>query len=246
MRAHFARLLLILPLVFSLGAFADLPELDLPPAAPDPAVRATASTDATTEYKRWFILIPAFVVHGLDPTGGANRYMPRRLVPSGRSVATPGIGAEFQGRSSFEAAVAFVKDCYDNPAGTLQIGQHFRLREVWDLGYSIGLYIRKTPIACYTSTVTTTTTSAPTPPGINLGGGRRAQPSRTNTLTSTQCAFQDNLPFRYTTRVGAGYMDVIPTPFLHASVRLYHGPFDLHVMAISNFYLNEFLLSVPF
>lgn len=98
--------------------------------------------------------------------------------------------------------------------------------------------------------VTTTTPgnqqSTPIPPGLNLGGGRRAQPARTNTLTTTSCAFEDNLPLRYTTRVGSGYMDVIPTPFLHASARVLHGPFDLWLKVISNFYLNEIGLSIPF
>ena len=238
------RLLPLFILCLSLTCFAEDSSLELD-LDDDPAPTAPVPAALDSEYKRWFVLLPAFVVHGLDPTGGANQYMPRRIVPSGRSVATPGLGFEYQGRSSFEAAAAFVKDCYDNPAGTVQIGQHFRVSRAWDLGYSVGLYIRQTPIACYTSTVTTTT-PATNPPGRNLGGGRRAQPARTNTLTSTSCAFQDNLPFRYTTRVGGGYMDIIPTPFLHASVRLYHGAFDLHLLSISNFYLNEFLLSIPF
>ena len=218
------------------------------PTPPAPLIRAPAAVDPAPDYARWFLIVPAFVVHGFTPTGGANENMPRRIVPSGQSVFTPGVGAEYQGRSGFEAAAAFVKDCYDNPAGALQIGQHFRFSEVWDIGYSVGLYVRQTPIACLTRTVRVTeNATGPTPgPGFNLGGGRRAQPAKTNTFSSTSCVFEDNLPLRYTTRVGDGYMDVIPTPFLHASVRVLHGPVDVHLKMISNVYLNEFGLSFPF
>ena len=216
----------------ALETLDDEPALTKPSPPPKPTL--TIAAPAKSPDKRWYVIIPAFVVHGIDPSGGANQYMPRRMTADGRFVSTPGLGLEFQGHRGFEMALAFVKDCYDNPAGAIQVGQHWRVGTGWDVGYSFGLYVRKTPILCMTSKVTTTMQ------------GRRGQPTRTNTLTSTRCAFQDNLPLRYTTRAGGGYMDIIPTPFLHASARVYHGAFDIYVKAISNFYLNEFGLSIPF
>jgi hypothetical protein len=191
----------------------------------------------------WIFLLPAFVVHGVSPTKEAASDMPRKLDSTGRSVATPGFGFEYRGQKSFDFVTAFVKDCYDNYAGTIQVGQSFKWRETSEYGYTLGLYVRQTPISCLTQTVTETSGGG----GVGIGPIGSHTPPHTNTFTSRQCLFQDNLPFRYTTKAGNGYIDIIPTPFLNFSTQLYHrGSFDVNFKLMSNIYLNEFGLSFPF
>lgn len=201
------------------------------PPPPDPMLLPKPPPE---EFRRWSVLLPAFVVHGEDPINGVNDHMPRRLDPNGRSVATPGLGVEFQALNSFDALVAYIRDCYDHPAGTAQIGQHFHWGPAFDFGYTAGLYVRQTPISCLISTVTQT------------WGGVGGTPLHTNTFSHTRCQFEDNFPWRYTFKWGDNYVDFIPTPFLNFSVRLYHGPVDVRVKFISNYYLNEVGLQIPF
>lgn len=206
-------------------------QLSIPPP-PDPML--LPPPEPFEEPKRWSVLLPAFVIHGEDPLGGVAQNMPRRVDPSARMVVTPGLGIEYQGLSSFDALAAYIRDCYDDPAGTVQIGQHFHWGPAIDFGYTVGLYVRQTPISCLISTVTQTS------------GGSRGVPRHTNTFSYTQCQFEDNFPWRYTFKWGDHYVDFIPTPFLNFSARLYHGLFDLQVKFISNYYLNEFGVQIPF
>lgn len=203
-----------------------------------PPVTQQTLNPAPSGPSRWSVLIPAFVIHGQAPTGGVNEQMPRRVDNGGRSVVTPGVGLEFRGQSSLNAVAAFIKDCYDDPAGTLQVGQYWRVGRATDIGYTVGLYIRETPIACYTETFTTTT------PATGVGPNR--QPRRTNTFTNTQCGFADNFPVRYTTSWAGTYVDIIPSPFFNFATELFRVPFAVELRFMTNFYLNEFGLSIPF
>jgi len=186
---------------------------------------------------KWIFLLPSFVVHGEQPTNGISEEMPRKLDAGGRAVATPGFGFEYQGEKSLNAVFAFVKDCYNHYATALQVGQYFKINEAFHYGYTLGLYVRETPLNCYTRTTGSTGTGP---------GSRPGAPSRTNSFTSTTCEFADNLPFRYTFKSSGQYFDVIPTPFLNVSARLYHGAFDVHLKVMSNYYLNEVGLAIPF
>lgn len=196
---------------------------------------------SATRASHWSVLVPAFVVHGLAPTESVAEYMPRKLDRGGRSVVTPGIGFEYKGDESFNALAAYVRDCYDHSAGTLQVGQTFKLGKYFEYGYTLGLYIRETPIMCLTET--STSGSAAEGPGRGPGG---RSPRSVNTLTTTTCAFSDNLPLRYTFKSGDGYIDIIPSPFLNFSTQIYRGSFQVNLKVASNFYLNEFGLEIPF
>ena len=54
-------------------------------------------------------------------------------------------------------------------------------------------------------------------------------------------AFSQNSNFEKT----SGYIDIIPSPFLSFSTRLYDGAFKLDLKIMGNFYLNEVGLSIP-
>ena len=227
----YARSAALLAFSEALDVTAPTPMSPSPPPPPDPMLLPPPPTE---EPRRWSILLPAFVVHGEEPINGVSENMPRRLDPNGRSVVTPGLGIEYQGLSSFDALVAYIRDCYDHPAGTAQIGQHFHWGPAFDFGYTVGVYVRQTPISCLISTVTQT------------WGGIGGTPLHTNTFSRTRCQFQDNFPWRYTFKWGDNYVDFIPTPFLNFSVRLFHGPVDVRLKFLSNYYLNEIGLQIPF
>lgn len=193
----------------------------------------------------WSFLLPSFVVHGLAPVGEAAAEMPRKLDPGGRSVLTPGFGFSYQGPSSLDVTFAVVKDCYDGWAGTIQIGQYFRWRETTKFGYTLGVYVRETPILCLTQTSSGGSSGGGGIGGGLIGGGR-GRPSESNSFTSTTCGFADNLPLRYTTSFAGGYVDIIPTPFLNFSTGIYRGYVDVDLKIMTNFFLNEVGLSFPF
>ena len=204
----------------------------------------SANTDRKEkQFSHWHFLLPMFVVHGLQPEGGVESEMPRKLDPDGRSVATPGFGFEYKGKKSLDALIVLVKDCYDNYAGSLQIGQYFKIGKNTEIGYTAGLYIRETPITCFTS-YSSGQGGSRAPIGLPVGGiGGR--PPNTNSFSSSVCVFSDNLPIRYTTTLGGDYIDIIPSPFLSFSTRLYDGAFKLDLKIMGNFYLNEVGLSIP-
>lgn len=192
------------------------------------------SDELLTRNERWGIILPGFVIHGVLPDGGINKSMPRRIDDGGRSVVTPGVGLEYRGHETLNIVAAMIKDCYDSYAGTIQIGQSFKLTANTEYGYTLGLYIRETPVQCLTQTETT---SVPT--------GRRTPP-KINTIVTTTCAFSDNLPVRYIFQVNNSYIDVIPSPFFNVTTRVFSGPFEMYLKLMSNYYFNEFGLVIPF
>lgn len=233
---------LILTLTFALPVFAQNDDtLDI-----DTEIHESKEVKKDTDKSQWSFILPVFVMHGEAPTGGANELMPRKLDSGGRFVGTPGFGFEYEGSSSFDFLIAAIKDCYDDYAGTFQFGQYFKLGSRTKIGYTAGLYIRQTPLTCYTST---SSQGGGGGGGGGLGGlfgGGGTSPSHPNTITTSQCVFDDNLPLRYTFYTGGQYIDIIPTPFLNFSTVLYRGSFDVNLKIISNFYLNEFGLTIPF
>lgn len=194
---------------------------------------------------QWSVVLPAFVVHGLTPSKTIAEYMPRKMDKNGQSVATPGIGIEYQSEGTFNFITALVKDCYDNYAGTILFGQNWDLSEKFQIGYLAGLYIRETPITCYT--VSSLTSSAlPNIGGIGLGGSN-GRPSNSNAISYSACQFSDNLPIRYTISNNGSYIDIIPSPFIKLSYQIVDtNSFKLNLALLSNFYLNEFALTIPF
>jgi hypothetical protein len=112
------------------------------------------STKANLKHKkaedvpRYEIIVPSFVVHGMQPSSEAAANMPRKMVGSGDAVITPGIGLEYKGDSGFLAMGAAIKDCYNDLAGTLQVGEYWRINKNQIWGVTFGVYARETPLVC--------------------------------------------------------------------------------------------------
>jgi hypothetical protein len=171
--------------------------------------------------KRYSFVIPSIVVHGFAIDKDVAAQMPNRL-DNGQTVVTPGVGLEYVSAGGFLMLGGVLKDCYDDLAGLIQIGQQFRLGSRTSIGYSIGIYARETPIACTTT--------------FNRRG-----------RATTTCDEFDSYNLKWTTQVNNEPVDIIPMPFLHFTTALYKGnDFELDFKILSNFALNEFGFSVPF
>lgn len=167
------------------------------------------------------VIVPSFVIHGMTPGNEAAASMPRRMDESGRTVVTPGAGLEYKGENGFLIMGAFVKDCYDNPAGTFQIGEQWDLAERFSLGLTMGVYVRQTPLSCDTT-----------------GWGPYQR---------TDCHTMDNLDWKFMTSINGVPVDIIPMPFLHLTVAMIKTQeFQLDLKVMSNYFLNEVGIGVPF
>ncbi len=167
------------------------------------------------------LVIPSVVVHGFAIDKEVADQMPRKL-DGGQTVVTPGVGLQYVSTSGFLMIGGVFKDCYDNLAGTAQIGQMFRLGSRTTFGYSAGIYARETPVACQTKM------------------DRRGR-------KTTTCEEFDNYQLKWMTAINGESVDIIPMPFLHFAFALYKDrdvEVDLKIM--SNFALNEFGLAIPF
>ncbi len=163
-------------------------------------------------------IVPSFVVHGFQPLNNAAGAMPRKILANGDAVITPGFGLESISLSGLLFLSAVVKDCYDNLAGTIQVGQDYKLNRDSHLSISMGVYIRQTPLEC--------------DPKFNPDGG---------------CSLRDNLSARFVKKINDQWVDVIPMPFLHYSYSVYKDK-DLEIKGkvIANFFVNEVGLEIPF
>lgn len=99
------------------------------------------------EHSSWNLLIPSFVVHGIQPQG-VQDHIERKVDPNGDVVITPGIGLEYKAANGFLILGAMIKDCYDNLAGAIQLGKKWRITRAAEWGLSAGIYMRETPIFC--------------------------------------------------------------------------------------------------
>ena len=172
--------------------------------------------------KSWSLVIPSVVIHGIQPDSDVAKEMSRKLDASGQTVVTPGAGLQYEGKDGFMAIGAAFKDCYNNLAGTLQLGQYFMLGRNTQWGYSVGVYARETPISC--QTVST----------------RRG-------TTYVSCSSFDNCPVKVMVTVNGEWVDIIPMPFAHFSTALIKSKeLELDFKFMSNFVLNEFGFSIPF
>lgn len=90
------------------------------------------------------LLLGGITIHGLanDPEVSVN--MPRRFDDRGQVVFTPGIGYE-KTMDGFSVLGSFLKDCYDNYAGTLLIGRSLGGNNTAQFGLYGGVYARETP-----------------------------------------------------------------------------------------------------
>jgi hypothetical protein len=100
------------------------------------------------EPSHYRLLIPSMVLHGLQPNASTVAAMPRRLDRSANFVATPGFGIEYHSDENLVLVLAMVKDCFDNLAGTLQIGQTFYYSRKSFWSWSFGFYARQSPTIC--------------------------------------------------------------------------------------------------
>lgn len=167
------------------------------------------------------LIIPSMVIHGLTPGREAQAAMPRKQDDGGRMVQTPGIGLEYKGKDGFLLLGAAIKDCFDNLAGALQVGESFEISDRSSWGFTFGVYMRETPIACKTA--------------YNYG------------LAEQYCYSIDNYAAKFVTRINGRSVDIMPMPFFHFTTALYKSAsFRLDFKVMSNFVLNEFGIAVPF
>lgn len=188
-------------------------------------VSATLQTSvrATTPSKSNFSLVlPSFVVHGFAIDKEVADQMPRKLSGGGQTVMTPGVGLQYVSDGGFLALGGILKDCYDNFAGLIQVGQMFKWGSRTLIGYSAGVYMRETPIECKT---------------IMDRRGRK----------STACEEFDAYQLKFMSSINGESVDIIPMPFLHFSTALYKDrDFEVDFKVMTNFALNEFGLAIPF
>lgn len=180
-----------------------------------------SKTHEAFESQRWSLIIPSFVVHGIQPDQGASADMPRKIDGNGDAVVTPGIGLQYLGSSGFFAIAAGIKDCYDNLAGTFQVGKMYEITDDTSWGISMGVYARQTPMSCDYQ------------PGPRGG--------------SYNCTTLDNYSWKFMGSVNGQPVDIIPMPFLHFTTAIYRGKdFRVDLKVMGNIVLNEFGIAVPF
>jgi hypothetical protein len=167
------------------------------------------------------LIIPSMVIHGIAPSKNAIAAMPRKQDGDGRMVQTPGFGLEYKAKDGFMLLGAAVKDCFDNLAGALQIGESFSISDRSSWGLTFGVYMRETPIACETA--------------YNYGSAEQ------------YCYQLDNYSAKFMTRINGHLVDIMPMPFFHFRTALFKSPeFQIDFKLMSNVILNEFGIAVPF
>jgi hypothetical protein len=167
------------------------------------------------------LIIPSMVIHGIAPSQNAVAAMPRKQDGDGRMVQTPGFGLEYTAKDGFMLMGAAIKDCFDNLAGALQIGENFPISDRTSLGLTFGVYMRETPVGCDTA--------------YNYG------------VAEQHCYQLDNYSAKFMTRINGRLVDIMPMPFFHFTTALYKSQdFQLDFKVMSNVILNEFGIAVPF
>jgi len=163
------------------------------------------------------LVLPSFVIHGMQPDPSVAAAMPRRVVNSGDAVTTPGVGLEYKSPGGFLLLGAVIKDCFDDLAGTFQVGVNERINRDSDWGFTVGVYMRQTPLVC---------------------------PAGATNLQS--CYSVDGLTFKYVTYINGQPVDIIPLPFFHYSYNLYKSKdLQINFKVMANFVLNEFGIEIP-
>jgi hypothetical protein len=176
----------------------------------------TKANDSYSQKGRFNLVFPSIVLHGIQPDQPVASEMPRKMDANGNTVFTPGIGLEYKGTSGLTMLTAFVKDCYDDPAGTFQVGEYFKIGKQTDLALTLGVYARQTPYSCDV------------------------------TRYGKNCYVTDSFNFKFMTTVNGYDVDIIPLPFVHFSTRIYKDSnFELKFKFMGNYLLNEFGLEIP-
>ncbi|MGE5085180.1 MAG: hypothetical protein ACM3MG_02705 [Bacillota bacterium] len=171
--------------------------------------------------KGFSLVIPSVVYHGTKPGVDASSSMPRKVDSGGNTVVTPGLGLQYVSDSGLLVLGAVVKDCYDNLAGTFQIGELFEISDRTNWGVTFGVYARQTPMKCTSYS-----------DGFNTG---------------TDCYELDSYRLKFNSSVNGYPIDIIPMPFLHFTTALYKSrEFQVNFKVMSNIVLNEFGIAVPF
>ncbi len=163
------------------------------------------------------LVIPSFVVHGFQPEPDVAAAMPRKMNSSGDEVLTPGIGLEYKIPDGLLLMGAVIKDCFNNLAGTIQIGVNSRINRDSNWGFTLGVYARETPLVCA--------------PGTNNFSG---------------CYAIDGFTFKTVTYINGESVDIIPLPFFHYSYNLFRSrEVQVNFKVMANFLLNEVGLEIP-
>jgi len=167
---------------------------------------------------QWSLILPAVAIHGVQPNSEVASAMPRRLGESGDAVVTPGFGFEYKNKEGLLFLGAVVKDCFNNFAGTIQMGQVNRLSSEFLWGWSLGFYARQTPYVCEV--------------GVN---GKK------------DCYPVSDFPLKVSARLGGTPVEIMPMPFLHFSYRMISTEdLDLDLKVMGNFFINEVGVEIPF
>ncbi|MFM6929704.1 MAG: hypothetical protein ACKOX6_14645 [Bdellovibrio sp.] len=171
--------------------------------------------------KGFSLVVPSIVYHGMKPGVNASSAMPRKMDHGGNMVVTPGAGIQYVSDHGLLILGAVVKDCYDNLAGTFQMGELFEISDRTNWGVTFGVYARQTPMKCTSSS-----------DGFN---------------TSTNCYELDAYRLKLSSSVQGYPIDIIPMPFLHFTTALYKSrEFQVDFKVMSNIVLNELGIAVPF
>lgn len=190
-------------------------------SAPSTESTLTSNFRPENHEKHFSFVIPSVVYHGFAIDKDVANQMPRKI-DGGQTVITPGVGIEYVSSGGFLVLGGVLKDCYDDLAGMIQVGQQFKLWSHTTIGYSLGIYARETPMSCSTTT------------------DRRGR-------KSTTCDEFDNYQLKWMTTINGESVDIIPMPFIHFTTALVRfDAFEVDFKVMTNFALNEFGFSVPF
>lgn len=194
------------------------PDAYVAPAPQGTLKRKLKKKKVSEEPRNASILIPAFVVHGTQPNQLASNSMPGKIDNNGNMVMTPGVGLEYRGEGGLLIISAVVKDCYNDLAGTFQIGKYWELGKRTQWGLTMGVYARQTPLSCT----------------YDYWGNKN-------------CINLDNYPYKFSATINNQPVDIIPMPFLTFSTALYKdNQFEVDFKVMGNVVLNEVGFAVPF
>ncbi len=211
----------------SMGTKSTSIKLNSMPSQKTPASATTTSriknqvTHKFPPKKQWSLVVPSFVIHGIRPTNEASLVMPRKMDKNGDSVITPGLGIKYEGPNGQLLVAGMVKDCYDNLAGAVQYGYYSTFGKSSSWGLTAGIYTRETPIYCEE---------------IDYGSYK-----------ARECYSMDKYPWMYEAKINGTPIDIMPMPFFHYSTALYRdADLQINFKMMSNIFLNEFAIAVPF
>lgn len=181
-------------------------------------IRRLSSVVEKKPENNWSFILPSFVVHGFQPDPEVAKAMPNRMVGNGDSVATPGVGFQYVNADGAMILAAYVKDCFNNSAATIQFGEMYKVDSDMTWGWSFGFYARETPYVC----------------SVGINGKKDCFPIA-------------DFPLKMNMKMGTTPVEVMPMPFLHYTYRMFSSEdFKVDLKLMANFFINEVGVEIPF